>query len=249
MSRLQTRMAGLTRSLHTTPDGRRSSASRATVFGPACVSSIVRSLFPALFQFCSARCRADLVMRKSPNILEPRLRKAPDDYCAQAEMRWEEDTESGQIVTTSFHTSCSSRRDSYVVFRGKTCCESEKEPFSQSHDYAHHRHRRVSDPQRRARHFSGIADDKRMVDPIVYTLDDSPYRRRTSLAVTDQRDGSQQSWHRKSEVYSHIHLYHSDETYFGLARCSQPILLGGHREWDCQEIPVAKARLADVRNI
>ena len=32
----------LTRSLHTTPDGRRSSASRSTASGPACVSSIVR---------------------------------------------------------------------------------------------------------------------------------------------------------------------------------------------------------------
>ena len=30
------------KSLHTTPDGRLSSASRSTVFGPACVSSVVR---------------------------------------------------------------------------------------------------------------------------------------------------------------------------------------------------------------
>src|ERR1022692_4407905 len=33
-----------TKPLHTTPDGRRSPASRFTAFGPACVSSIVRRL-------------------------------------------------------------------------------------------------------------------------------------------------------------------------------------------------------------
>jgi hypothetical protein len=45
MHTLQTRdfTWGLTKSLHTTPDGRRSSASRAASFGPACVSSIVRN--------------------------------------------------------------------------------------------------------------------------------------------------------------------------------------------------------------
>ena len=35
-------MTGLTRSLHTTPDGALSSASRSASFGPACVSSGVR---------------------------------------------------------------------------------------------------------------------------------------------------------------------------------------------------------------